>query len=231
MLALEDADIFYGRAQALHGVSVEAKAGEIVSLIGRNGAGKSTTLKAMIGLLPLSRGRRLLDGVDVTGRAPYEMNRAGVGYVPELREIFVNLTVRENLLIGQAVHPPGYWTVDRAFDLFPVLRERAAMPGDTLSGGEQQMLAIARGLMANPRILLLDEPTEGLAPLIVRAVRDAIVEINRQGTGVLLVEQNLRVPLAIAHRQYIIDNGAIAWRGSTEALLADRPVVERYLSL
>lgn len=231
MLALEKAEVFYGKAQALHGLSIEVRAGEIVSLIGRNGAGKSTTLKALIGLLPIASGRRMLDGQDVSRRKPHEMSRLGVSFVPEMRQIFPNLTVRENLLIGQVAHQPGPWTVERVERLFPILNERASATGDTLSGGEQQMLAIARGLLSNPKILLLDEPTEGLAPLVVAAVRDAIVEINRQGVPILLVEQNLRVPLKIAHRQYIIDNGAIVWSGATVDLLADRPLVERHLGI
>ena len=231
MLALENAEVFYGKAKALHAVSIEVRVGEVVSLIGRNGAGKSTTLKALIGLLPLAGGRRVLDGMDVSARKPHQMSRLGVAYVPEMRQIFTNLTVRENLVMGQLAHAPGHWTMERVESLFPVLRERTAATGDTLSGGEQQMLAIARALLTNPRILLLDEPTEGLAPLIVAAVRDAIVEINRQGVPILLVEQNLRVPLKIAHRQYIIDNGAIVWQGSTAELLANRPLVESYLGI
>ena len=229
MLALENAEVFYDKAKALHGVSIDVRMGEIVSLIGRNGAGKSTTLKALIGLLPITTGRRVLDGLDVSGRRPHHMSRLGVAYVPEMRRIFPNLTVRENLVMGQVAHAPGHWTMERVASLFPILQERAAATGDTLSGGEQQMLAIARALLGNPRVLLLDEPTEGLAPLVVAAVRDAIVEINRQGVPILLVEQNLRVPLKIAHRQYIIDNGAIVWEGSTAELLANRPLVESYL--
>ena len=232
MLALEQAEVYYDKARALHGVSIEVRAGEIVSLIGRNGAGKSTTLKALIGLLAVAGGgRRLLDGQDVTALKPHQMSRRGVAYVPEMRQIFPNLTVRENLAMGQVAHAPGHWTVQRVETLFPVLRERAAATGDTLSGGEQQMLAIARALLGNPRVLLLDEPTEGLAPLVVAAVRDAIVEINRQGVPILLVEQNLRVPLKVAHRQYIIDNGAIVWQGSTRELLADRQLVESHLGI
>ena len=231
MLALERAEVFYDKAKALHAVSIDVRVGEIVSLIGRNGAGKSTTLKALIGLLPIAGGRRMLDGGDVSTRRPHEMSRLGVAYVPEMRQIFSNLTVRENLRMGEVAHRPGHWTIDRVETLFPILQERANATGDTLSGGEQQMLAIARALLSNPRVLLLDEPTEGLAPLVVAAVRDAIVEINRQGVPILLVEQNLRVPLKIAHRQYIIDNGAIVWQGSTPELLANRQLVESYLGI
>jgi branched-chain amino acid transport system ATP-binding protein len=231
MLALEAVDVFYGKAQALHGVSLAVAPHEVISLIGRNGAGKTTTLKTAVGLLPCARGRRLFAGEDVTAWRTHRLSRAGIAYVPETRRIFVNLTVRENLALGALVHRPGYWSYERVCELFPLLRERAETPGDALSGGEQQMLAIARALMSNPKILLLDEPTEGLAPLIVEAVQNAIREINREGMGILLVEQNLRVPLAVGHHQFIMDNGAIVWRGSTAELLADRETAERYLSI
>ena len=231
MLALEAVDTFYGKAQALHGVSIGVERGEIVSIIGRNGAGKTTTLKAAVGLLDCARGKRLLEGADVTAWTPHRLSRAGVSYVPETRRIFTNMTVRENLAMGGLVHKPGPWTFERVCELFPFLGERAATSGDALSGGEQQMLAIARGLMSNPKVLLLDEPTEGLAPLIVQAVQNAIVAINKAGVSIVLVEQNLRVPLAVAHRQFIIDNGRIVWSGTTAALLQDRDTVERYISI
>jgi branched-chain amino acid transport system ATP-binding protein len=231
MLALESVDAYYGKAQALHGVSIAVERNEIVSIIGRNGAGKTTALKTAIGLLPCARGRRVFDGADVTGWTPHRLSRAGIAYVPETRRIFANLNVRENLAMGAVAHAPGPWTFARVCELFPFLGERADAHGDALSGGEQQMLAIARGLMSNPKVLLLDEPTEGLAPLIVETVKNAMLSINRQGVAIVLVEQNLRVPLAVAHRQFIIDNGRIAWRGTTAELLADRPTVERYLGV
>jgi branched-chain amino acid transport system ATP-binding protein len=231
MLALESVDVFYGKAQALHGVSIGVERGEIVSIIGRNGAGKTTTLKAAMGLLDCARGRRVLEGADVTTWPPHRLSRAGVSYVPETRRIFTNMTVRENLAMGAVVHRPGAWTFERVCALFPVLAERATTSGDALSGGEQQMLAIARGLMSNPKVLLLDEPTEGLAPLIVKTVQESIVAINKAGVSIVLVEQNLRVPLAVAHRQFIVDNGRIVWRGTTAELLKDRATVERYLSI
>jgi branched-chain amino acid transport system ATP-binding protein len=231
MLALESVDVFYGKAQALHGVSIGVGRSEIVSIIGRNGAGKTTTLKAAMGLLDCARGRRLLEGADVTSWPPHRLSRAGVSYVPETRRIFTNMTVRENLAMGAVVHRPGAWTFERVCELFPVLRERASTSGDALSGGEQQMLAIARGLMGNPKVLLLDEPTEGLAPLIVKTVQESIIAINKTGVSIVLVEQNLRVPLAVAHRQFIVDNGRIVWQGTTAELLKDRVTVERYLSI
>jgi len=231
MLTLDSIDVFYGKAQALHGVSIAVERDEIVSIIGRNGAGKTTALRAAIGLLPCARGRRLFNGADATAWAPHRLSRAGVAYVPETRRIFANLSLRENLAMGAVAHAPGAWTYERVCELFPFLGERAGTPGDALSGGEQQMLAIARGLMSNPKVLLLDEPTEGLAPRIVETVQQAILAINRQGVAIVLVEQNLRVPLAVAHRQYIIDNGRIVWRGTTSELMADRGMVERYLGV
>jgi branched-chain amino acid transport system ATP-binding protein len=232
MLALEGIDVFYGKARALHGVSIAVERNEIVSIIGRNGAGKTTALKAAIGLLPCARGRRVFDGADVTGWAPHRLSRAGIAYVPETRRIFANLTVRENLAMGGVAHDRGgHWTLERVCALFPFLGERAGAPGDALSGGEQQMLAIARGLMSNPKVLLLDEPTEGLAPLIVETVKNAMLSINAQGVSIVLVEQNLRVPLAVAHRQFVIDNGLIVWSGTTAELLGNRALAEQYLGV
>jgi branched-chain amino acid transport system ATP-binding protein len=231
MLKLEKVNVYYDKAQVLHGVSINIGRGEIVSLIGRNGAGKSTTLKTMIGLLPCASGKRLLDGQDVTPLKAHMLSRAGIAYVPETREIFPNLTVLDNLRAAQIAHQPGYWTIERVFELFPILKDRTASNGDTLSGGEQQMLAIARGVLSNPRVLLLDEPNEGLAPLIVAAVTKAIVDINHTGVPILLVEQNLKIPLKIAHRQYVIENGLIVWEGTSVDLMKDLRNVERYISL
>ncbi len=231
MLSLEKVNVFYGKAQVLHGVSLRVGQGEIVSLIGRNGAGKSTTLKTMIGLLPCASGKRILDGKDVTEMKAHLLSRAGISYVPETREIFPNLTVAENLRAAQITHQTGYWTMERVYELFPILQDRAKSNGDTLSGGEQQMLAIARGVLTNPRVLLLDEPTEGLAPLMVSTVKEAIVNINKAGVPILLVEQNFKIPLKIAHRQYVIENGVIVWEGTNAELLKDKQNVERYLSL
>ncbi len=231
MLSLESIDVFYGKAQALHGVSFAVARSEVASIIGRNGAGKTTTLKAAIGLLRCARGRRMLDGADATAWTPHRLSRRGVGYVPETRRIFANLTLRENLAMGAVAHQPGHWNFDRVCELFPFLGERADAPGDALSGGEQQMLAIARALMGNPKVLLLDEPTEGLAPLVVETVKNAIVSINRAGVAIVLVEQNLRVPLAVAHRQFVMDNGRIVWSGTTQELLGNQAMVEQYLAV
>ena len=231
MLALENVDVYYGKAIALEDVSVAVAEGEIVSLLGRNGAGKSTTLRACMGLLACARGRRVLMGRDVTGLQAHEMSRLGLAYVPEDRQVFPNLTVEENLAIAGVAHARGYWTLERVLELFPKLRERARSKGMSLSGGEQQMLSIARAVLTNPKVLMLDEPTEGLAPLIVRDVRDAIVAVNRQGVAIVLVEQKLAIPLEISNRMYVVDHGAIAWSGTTDEFRADRANIERNMTV
>ena len=231
LLTLEHCDVFYGKAQALHDVSLTVGDGEVVSLVGRNGAGKSTVLRAVIGLNRLRGGRRVFAGQDATTREPHELGRLGIAFVPENRRIFPNLTVEENLRIATFLGRTGPWTLQRVLELFPALRDRANAGGDTLSGGEQQMLAVGRGLLTNPRLLLLDEPTEGLAPLIVEKLIEAMRTINGEGVGILLVEQNLKVPLKLAHRQYVIDNGRMVWTGSTAELLANRAKVEALISV
>jgi branched-chain amino acid transport system ATP-binding protein len=228
---LEECDVFYGKAQALHRVSIDVGSAEVVSLVGRNGAGKSTLLKAAIGLNPLRAGRRMLETDDVTALKPHELGRRGIAFVPENRRIFPNLTVEENLRIATVMGRKGPWTIERVYRLFPRLQERASQGGDTLSGGEQQMLAVGRGLLTNPEVLLLDEPTEGLAPLIVAELIDAIRTINAEGVAILLVEQNLKVPLKLAHRQFVIDNGRIVWFGTTAALREDRARIESLISV
>ncbi|QCI66939.1 ABC transporter ATP-binding protein [Phreatobacter stygius] len=230
-LVLKDCDVFYGKAQALHGASIDVADGEVVSLIGRNGAGKSTLLKAAIGLNPLARGQRLVGGVDASAMKPYELGRLGIAFVPENRRIFPNLTVEENLTIATVMGRTGPWTLKRVHQLFPRLEERRLSGGDTLSGGEQQMLAIGRGLLTNPKVLLLDEPTEGLAPLIVESLIEAIRMINAEGVAILLVEQNLRVPLKLAQRQFVIDNGRMVWSGTTGELQANRERIESLISV
>jgi branched-chain amino acid transport system ATP-binding protein len=231
MLALENAEVFYGKAIALEGVSVNVARGEIIALLGRNGAGKTTILRALMGLLPCARGKRLLEGRDVNALNAHQMSRAGVAYVPEDRQIFPNLTVHENLAIAGVAHPAGFWTIPRVYELFPGLARRASSKGISLSGGEQQMLSIARAVLTNPRVLMLDEPSEGLAPLIVRDVRDAIVAVNRQGVAIVLVEQKLAIPLAVSNRIYVVDHGCIAWSGTTSAFQADRGTIERLMTV
>jgi branched-chain amino acid transport system ATP-binding protein len=230
-LALQDCDVYYGKAQALHQVSIDVEAGEVVSLIGRNGAGKSTLLKAAIGLNAVHSGRRMMGNRDITALKPYELGRLGLAFVPENRRIFPNLTVEENLKIATVMGRKGPWSLERIYQLFPRLLERATQGGDTLSGGEQQMLAVGRGLLTNPEVLLLDEPTEGLAPLIVEHLTEAIRTINAEGVAILLVEQNLKVPLKLARRQFVIDNGRVVWSGTTAELQADRARIESLISV
>jgi branched-chain amino acid transport system ATP-binding protein len=230
-LVLQDCDVFYGKAQALHHVSIDVAAGEVVSLIGRNGAGKSTLLKAAIGLNAVHSGRRLMGDRDVTALKPHQLGRLGLAFVPENRRIFPNLTVEENLKIATVMGRKGPWSLQRIYQLFPRLQERASQGGDTLSGGEQQMLAIGRGLLTNPEVLLLDEPTEGLAPLIVDQLIESMRTINAEGIAMLLVEQNLKVPLKLARRQFVIDNGRVVWSGTTAELQADRARIESLISV
>ena len=231
MLALDQVDAYYGKARALEQVSVAIADGEIVCLVGRNGAGKTTILRTMMGLLACARGRRMLDGRDVSALKPHQISRVGVAYVPEDRQIFPNLTVAENLAIAGVAHRSGDWSRARIYELFPRLKEREQSKGLSLSGGEQQMLAIARAVMTNPRILMLDEPCEGLAPLIVRDVRDAIVEINRRGVAVLLVEQKIAIPLQIGNRIYVVDHGRVGWEGKTEDFRRERVAIEQRLTV
>jgi branched-chain amino acid transport system ATP-binding protein len=231
MLSLEAVDVFYGKAQALSAVSIALSDGEIVGLLGRNGAGKTTILRTLMGLLTPARGRRRHDDTDITHLKPHETSLRGVAFVPEDRQIFPNLTVEENLLIAGVMHPRGQWTLSRVLELFPALKERMYSKGSSLSGGEQQMLSIARALLTNPRTLMLDEPSEGLAPLIVKDVRDAIVEINRQGVAILLVEQKIAIPVALASRIYVVDDGTIGWTGTTQEFTQNRDAIDRKLAL
>jgi branched-chain amino acid transport system ATP-binding protein len=232
MLALSGVHAHYGHIEALRGVDLEVARGEIVALIGANGAGKSTLLMTICGHPVPTAGRILLDGADIAGLPTFEIVRRGIAQVPEGRRIFSRMTVLENLQMGAVAAGEVDFTVEleRAFALFPVLAERRAQRGGTLSGGEQQMLAIARALMARPRLLLLDEPSLGLAPLIVKQIFRVIGEINRdRGTTVLLVEQNAYHALRLAHRGYVMAQGRILMQGSGAALLADPEIRAAYL--
>jgi branched-chain amino acid transport system ATP-binding protein len=206
LLAVEDLHAHYGKSHILHGVSLGVDSGEIVCLLGRNGVGKSTTLKTIMGLVEPSRGTVIFKGAPLVGLPPYRVARLGLGYVPEERRIFPTITVRENLLMG--VKPgaggDGGWTLERVYGFFPRLRERERQRAGTLSGGEQQMLTIGRTLMGNPDLLLVDEPTEGLAPMIVEQVERILGEIHRSGIPVLLVEQSMETALALAQRAYVM---------------------------
>ena len=226
MIELEKASVRYGQALALEEISVRIDFHEIVAIVGRNGAGKTTMLKALIGLMPLVAGRRLLGEQDISGLGVEAIAKLGVALVPDTRRIFPNLSVLENLKIGALAHQPGHWTLNRVLDAVPRLQERLDFGGDQLSGGEQQMLSIGRALLGNPRMLLLDEPTEGLAPVIVDQLVRVFSEVHRQGTGIVLVEQNLKVPMKLAHRQYVLDHGQVAWSGTAQELDAQRDHVE-----
>jgi ABC-type branched-subunit amino acid transport system ATPase component len=234
VLALDDVSAGYGMIRALHGVSLEVREGEIVALIGANGAGKTSTLRAISGLLPLASGRIVLAGDRLDGLDPAAVVSRGVVHVPEGRKIFAELTVAENLAVGAYLHHDGAENrrrTDEVLTRFPRLRERRGQAGGTLSGGEQQMLAIARALMARPRVLLLDEPSMGLAPLLVEAVFDIIRDINAHGTTILLVEQNAAMALGIASRGYVIEAGRIVVEGEASRLAADPDVRRAYLGL
>jgi branched-chain amino acid transport system ATP-binding protein len=210
---------YYGKSHILHGVSLEVREGEIVALLGRNGAGKTTTLRSLIGLTPPREGTVTLFGADVTGSPPYRIAEMGVGYVPEGRRIFANLTVEENLLVP--AERPGPWTIDRIYESFPRLAERKTNKGGQLSGGEQEMLSISRSLVLNPKLLMLDEPSQGLAPLIVEEVFRIVVAARREGLSVLLVEQNVRAAVEIADRAYVLDDGKIVFEGDAREFGAD----------
>jgi branched-chain amino acid transport system ATP-binding protein len=233
MLAIAGLNTFYGRAHILFDVSLDANAGEVVVLLGRNGAGKSTTLKSVIGLVRPASGRIVFDGSEIAGEAPFRIARRGLGYVPEDRRIFTDLTVAENLEVGRRTtrNDVHGWTEERIFRLFPVLGRMRDRPGGRMSGGEQQMLTIARTLMGNPRLVLLDEPSEGLAPVIVDQLAATIVELKRSGLAILLCEQNLHFAALVADRAYIIEKGAIRHEARMDALLADEPTRRAYLSV
>jgi branched-chain amino acid transport system ATP-binding protein len=232
MLAVDGVHAFYGNIEALRGVDLEVGAGEIVTLIGANGAGKSTLLMTVCGRPRAARGRILFDGRDITGLATFEIVRLGIAQVPEGRRIFPHMTVLENLQMGATVADPARFAEDlaRVFGLFPILERRRAQRGGTLSGGEQQMLAIARALMSRPRLLLLDEPSLGLAPLIVKQIFDVIREINeRQRMTVFLVEQNAHHALRVAHRGYVMQTGRTTLSGTGRELLSNPEVRAAYL--
>jgi len=229
LLELRDVHAVYGRSHVLHGISLTARAGEVVSLLGRNGAGKSTTLKAIVGLVEVTRGTITLGERSLRGLPTHAISRAGIGWVPEDRRIFGDLTVRENLLVGEA--GARRWSLDRLYALFPQLRALAGQPGGSLSGGEQQMLTIARTLMTSPRLLLLDEPSEGLAPVVVKALAENIATLKREGLTILLSEQNLAFARRLADRAYIIEKGEIKFEGPFATLDAQPEIRRAYLSV
>jgi branched-chain amino acid transport system ATP-binding protein len=223
-LAASGLHTFYGKSHILHGVGLDVAAGGITTLLGRNGAGKTTTLRSLMGLTPPREGRIEIFGTETTRWPSFRIAALGVGYVPEGRRIFANLTVEENLKVP--LERPGPWSTEKIYLLFPRLAERKASHGRQLSGGEQEMLAIARALVLNPRLLILDEPSQGLAPLIVREVFEVIAGMRHEGMAVLLVEQNVRISLEIADRAYVLDNGAIVYAGTAQDLAADEARVQ-----
>ena len=231
LLRLDSVEAGYRDLVAVREVSLEVRAGEVVALIGGNGAGKTTTLRAISGLLPLRRGRIEFEGERIDGRASAQVVARGIAHVPEGRQLFPSMSVRENLELGARDRAARLATLETVFALFPRLRERERQVAGTLSGGEQQMCAIGRGLMARPRLLLLDEPSLGLAPVMVRLIFETLKAINETGTTILLVEQNVARALALSHRAYVIENGRIVLDGPREALQQSPHVKQAYLGL
>jgi len=232
LLAVEDIHTAYGLSRVLFGISLEIRAGECVALLGRNGVGKTTTMRSVMGLTPPSSGRVQWKGRDVTGWPPHRVARAGIGFVPEDRRIFAELTVWENLdVAGRAAARPGRWTIETVYELFPVLRALHSRQGGFLSGGEQQMLTIGRTLMGNPELLLLDEPSEGLAPLVVETLRAKIGELRDQGLTILLAEQGVEFSLSLADRVYVLEKGAVRHGGPAAELRDDKALREKLMAL
>ena len=229
ILEVRDVDAFYGIGHILHGLSLEVGEGEVVALLGRNGAGKTTTLRCIAGLTPPRSGAVRYKGRDIAGLEPHRISRMGIALVPETRGIFTYLTTAENLAIARRAS--SRWQMDGVLERFPRLRERLANKGQQLSGGEQQMLAIARALLTGPDLLLLDEPSQGLAPIVVNAVMDTIRSLKAEHVSMLLVEQNAEMALQLADRVYVIDHGAVVFEGTPERLRADRQVTATYLGV
>jgi len=235
MLQVRNLHSYYGKSHILHGVNLELKEGEVVCLLGRNGVGKSTTMKSIMGIVKPAEGSILFQEKELIGKRPHEIARLGVGYVPEDRRIFRSLTVHENLIMGlkggKAESQENKWTIERIYELFPRLAERKNNRGGHLSGGEQQMLTVARTLVGNPSLLLVDEPTEGLAPLIVRDVLNMLASVRDSGVTILMVEQNFKAAVKIANRFYVMGKGTIVFEGTTEELLAAHDIRKNYLEV
>jgi len=229
ILEIRNIDTFYGLGHILHGLSLDLAEGEVVALLGRNGAGKTTTLRSITGLAPPRAGEIRYKGRNIAGLDPHRISRMGIALVPETRGIFSYLSARENLAIAQ--RKGSRWQMDAVLERFPGLRERLESKGRSLSGGEQEMLAIARALMTGPELLLLDEPSQGLAPMVVNAVMDTVRELKRQRVSMLLVEQNAEMALQLADRVYVIDHGAVVFEGTSGRLRNDRQVMATYLGV
>ncbi|HVP78151.1 MAG TPA: ABC transporter ATP-binding protein [Thermodesulfobacteriota bacterium] len=235
MLEVQEVHSYYGKSHILHGVSLRLSEGELVCLLGRNGVGKSTTLKSIMGLVKARQGSIRFKDQELIGKQPFEIARLGVGYVPEDRRIFRSLTVHENLSIGIKGSENGGkgqgWTIEKIYDFFPLLKNRQNNRGGHLSGGEQQMLTVARTLMGNPDLILVDEPTEGLAPLIVKEVLEMLAAVRKSGVTILMVEQNFKGAVKIANRFYVMGKGKIVFMGSVEELMAAEDVRRNYLEV
>jgi branched-chain amino acid transport system ATP-binding protein len=232
LLTVENIHTAYGLSRVLFGISLEVKAGECICLLGRNGVGKTTTIRSVMGLTPPASGRVVWKGREITGRAPHQVARAGIGFVPEDRRIFPELTVWENLdVAARAGGRRGHWTIDTVYELFPKLEELRNRQGGFLSGGEQQMLTIARTLMGNPELLLLDEPSEGLAPLVVDMLREKISELRDQGLTILLAEQGVEFSLSLADRVYVLEKGAVRHSGPAAELRDNKELRERLMAI
>ena len=233
MLNVHELVTHYGNSQALFGVSLTVGAGEVATLLGRNGMGKTTTINTIMGIIPATSGSCTFNDVELIGQPSFKTANLGVGLVPEGRQIFPNLSLRENLVATASNHQniANPWTIERVYELFPELGERSTSMGNLLSGGEQQMLAIGRALMTNPKLLVLDEATEGLAPLVRQKIWAAINLIRREGMSILVVDKNLKDLLKIADRNFIIERGAIVWSGNSDQLRKDRDAMHRYLGI
>jgi branched-chain amino acid transport system ATP-binding protein len=231
MLVLENVNTFHGKSQVLHDISFRVGNDEIVTILGRNGAGKTTTLRSIMGLVKPISGRIEFDGMNLTSMAPHEIPRTGIAYVPQGRGIFSDLTVHENLLVGALGTGHSSDSIQTALNLFPILKERIGQTAGTLSGGEQQMLAIGRAIASKPKLLIMDEPTEGLMPSMVQTVLDVIKRINSSGVGVLIVEQRLEVAVKLAHQVIVMENGSIKHQGPPRDLVLDKDLVLEHLGI
>jgi branched-chain amino acid transport system ATP-binding protein len=229
ILEVNEIHTYYGTSHILSGISLVVEKGEAVCLLGRNGAGKTTTLKSIIGLTPPRRGSIRFKGTEIVRKAPYQIAQMGIGFVPDDRRIFPDLTVRQNILIARRERSGATWNIDLIYSLFPKLKQLESHYGTQLSGGEQQMLTIARTLMTNPELLLLDEPGEGLAPLVVQAMKDQLLEIKKIGVTMLICEHNVGMAMALSDRAYVMDKGVIRYQGSIDELRSNEEVKKKYL--
>jgi branched-chain amino acid transport system ATP-binding protein len=229
MLEIRDIHTYYGTSHILFGISFEIREGEAVCLLGRNGAGKTTTFRSIIGLTPPKSGSIRFRGNEIAGKPPYRIARSGIGFVPDDRRIFPDLTVRQNILVARKLREGATWSLERIYSLFPKLKELDSHMGNHLSGGEQQMLTVARTLMTNPQLLLLDEPGEGLAPLVVKAMGEQLGEIKKTGLTMLICEHNVGLSIALTDRCYVMDKGTIRFQGTIEELRKNEEVRKKYL--